>query len=85
MNLLAVTDQIWFKFFYEQFGWKWDVSDTLIQIGNFSIKWYGVLIAVGFLLALLYAFRRASDFGIISFTLKKNDIHSSSNESFSSK
>ena len=64
MNLLAVQDQIWFKFFYEQFGWKWDVSDTLIQIGDFSIKWYGVLIAVGFLLALIYAFRRAADFDI---------------------
>lgn len=64
MNLLALKDQIWFKFFYEQFGWKWDISDTLIEIGGFSIKWYGVLIAVGFLLALLYAYRRASDFGI---------------------
>jgi phosphatidylglycerol:prolipoprotein diacylglycerol transferase len=64
MTLLALQDQVWFKFLYEQFGWKWDISDTLIEIGNFSVKWYGLLIAVGFLLALIYAFRRASDFGI---------------------
>lgn len=30
----------------------------------FSLKWYGLLIAVGFLLAVVYAIRRAKDFDI---------------------
>ena len=30
----------------------------------FEIKWYGVIIAVGVLLAVLYAMRRAKDFGL---------------------
>ena len=31
---------------------------------QFEIKWYGVIIAVGMLLAVLYAMRRAKDFGL---------------------
>lgn len=31
---------------------------------QFEIKWYGVIIAVGVLLAVLYAMRRAKDFGL---------------------
>lgn len=30
----------------------------------FSLKWYGVLIAIGFLLAVIYAIKRAKDFDI---------------------
>ena len=33
-------------------------------IGNFRIYWYGVIIAVGFLLAALYALKRAKKFGV---------------------
>ena len=36
------------------------------SIGGFNIYWYGVIIAGGMLLALLYAFRNAPDFGIDS-------------------
>ncbi len=35
-------------------------------VGLFNIRWYGVIIAVGFMLAILYAFWRAKDFGVIS-------------------
>ena len=34
------------------------------EIGNFRIYWYGVIIAVGFLLAALYALKRAKEFGM---------------------
>ena len=37
-----------------------------LSIGGFNIYWYGVIIAAGMMLALLYAFRNAVDFGIDS-------------------
>lgn len=49
-------------------GWEFPISDTLVKFslfGNdFTIKWYGVLIAVGFLLAVLYGMKRAKEFDV---------------------
>ena len=49
-------------------GWHFDLSDTLVHFSLFgtewSIKWYGLCIAIGFLLAVVYGFRRAPKFGI---------------------
>lgn len=49
-------------------GWTLPISDTLVSFSLFgldiTIKWYGVLIAVGFLLAVIYGFRRAPEFGL---------------------
>ena len=39
------------------------------SIGNFTIKWYGVIIALGVLLATVYVLRRVKQFG-----LKEDDI-----------
>lgn len=36
------------------------------EIGSLKIHWYGVIIACGFLLAVLYASKRASEFGLTS-------------------
>ena len=53
---------------FPKFGWKLPLDDTLAQfrIGgvDFTIKWYGVLIAIGLLLAVMYGLYRAKDFGI---------------------
>ncbi|MGM9520916.1 MAG: prolipoprotein diacylglyceryl transferase [Oscillospiraceae bacterium] len=35
-----------------------------ITIGNFKIYWYGIIIAAGFLLAVIYASKRAKQFGL---------------------
>lgn len=43
---------------------KFSVSPVIVQFGNFTLKWYGLLIAIGFLLAVLYALKRAKDFDI---------------------
>ena len=40
-----------------------DPSDGF-SIGSFEIKWYGVIIALGVLLATLYVMRRVKEFGI---------------------
>lgn len=39
-----------------------EINPVLIQIGNFKIYWYGVLIAIGFLLALIYGLRNCKRF-----------------------
>ncbi len=53
---------------FPKLGWTLPVSDTIVSFDLFgldiTIKWYGLLIAVGFLLAVVYAFRRAKEFDI---------------------
>lgn len=45
-------------------GWAFTINRVAFSIGSFDIYWYGVIIAVGMLLALCFAFRYAPDFGI---------------------
>lgn len=47
-------------------GLEFTLDRVALSIGGFNIYWYGVIIAAGMLLALLYAFRNAVDFGIDS-------------------
>ena len=49
---------------FPRLGWKFYIDDTIDVFGLFTIKWYGLLIAVGFLLAVMYGLKRARDFGI---------------------
>lgn len=44
-------------------GISLDPAST-IKIGSFTIHWYGVIIAVGFLLAVAYALKRGNEFGL---------------------
>ena len=43
-------------------GLKFTVNPTAFSIGNFTIQWYGVIIAVGFLLAFLYVMASCKKF-----------------------
>ena len=45
------------------FGIEWN-PDRFFQIGPFTIQFYGILIALGLILAVIYAWKRASEFGI---------------------
>lgn len=49
---------------FPSFGLSFDPSRVAFSIGNKNFYWYGVIIAVGFLLAVLYAARRCKQFGI---------------------
>lgn len=49
---------------FPKLGLKLTLHKNIIEIGDFSIAWYGVLIAVGFLLALLYGLKYAKKFGV---------------------
>ncbi len=49
---------------FPKLGLQFQVHETAFTIGNFEIKWYGIIIAVGFLLAILYASFRAKKMNI---------------------
>lgn len=53
---------------FPKLGLKFGISDILVQFDLFgqtiTIKWYGLIIAVGFLLAMIYGLKRAKYFGI---------------------
>lgn len=47
-------------------GWKFNLSPVLVEFEafgiQFSIKWYGLIIAIGFLAAMIYALKRVKHF-----------------------
>ncbi len=47
---------------FPSLGITFNVNRTAFQIGSFSVQWYGILIAVGVLLAFLYAMRSCKKF-----------------------
>ena len=49
---------------FPNLGLEFTVNTVAFSIGNFNVYWYGIIIAVGFLLALVYA----------SFSCKKMNI-----------
>ena len=44
------------------FGWKLPFGDTIVEFSIFSIKWYGLFIMLGLVLAIVYSMRRAKYF-----------------------
>lgn len=49
---------------FPKLGLSFTVNEVAFTIGSFQVRWYGILIAIGFLLAVLYA----------SFRVKKMNI-----------
>ena len=49
---------------FPSLGLEFTINEVAFSIGNFDILWYAVLIASGMLLAILYANKRASYFGV---------------------
>ncbi len=51
---------------FPKLGWTFNISKEIYSftIGDteITIRWYGLLIAIGFLLAVIYAYRRADEF-----------------------
>lgn len=43
---------------------EFELTREALPINGFPVYWYGVLIALGFVLALIYGFKRAADFNI---------------------
>lgn len=45
-------------------GLEFELNRVALQLGDFSIYWYGVIIATGFLLAVLYCQQKAPKLGV---------------------
>ena len=48
----------------EFFGTTFMIDPVAFSIGSFDVYWYGIIIATGFLAALLYGFRRAQSMNL---------------------
>ncbi|MDE6519899.1 MAG: prolipoprotein diacylglyceryl transferase [Ruminococcus sp.] len=47
-------------------NWEFEINPTAITVFGLSIQWYGIIIAFGLMLAVLYCFPRMKKFGINS-------------------
>ena len=47
---------------FPKLGWKFTINPTAFTVGDFTIQWYGVIIAAGFLLAFLYVMSSCKKF-----------------------
>lgn len=58
MSILAMARS------YNFFGIEFNFDNVAFTIGNFSVYWYGIIIAIGFGLAIAYGFKNANRFNI---------------------
>ncbi len=49
---------------FPELGLSFNPSRVAFSIGSKAIYWYGIIIAVGFLLAVIYAIKRSDQFGL---------------------
>ena len=49
---------------FPKLGFELTLNSQAFSIGNFSVAWYGIIIAIGFLLALWYGLSRSKQYGI---------------------
>lgn len=54
------------KISFPKLGWSFNIDPTAFKIGSLEIQWYGILITLGLVLAVLYCFPRMKRFGIDS-------------------
>ncbi len=51
---------------FPKLGWEFHINPTAFTIGGIEIQWYGIIIALGLFLAVLYCFPKMKRFGIDS-------------------
>lgn len=51
---------------FPKLGWEFEINPTAFTVFGIDIQWYGIIIAFGLLLAVLYCFPRMKKFGIDS-------------------
>ena len=49
---------------FPKLGLDFDINNVAFSIGDFKIYWYGIIIAVGLLLAICYGYAAAERFGV---------------------
>ena len=50
-------------------GLSFEINRVAFSIGGIAIYWYGIMIAVGIMLAMVFAFRHCAEFGIDGDTM----------------
>lgn len=54
----------WNQITFPKLGWEFNVNPDAFTVFGLTIKWYGIIIAFGLMLALIYCFRRMDKFGL---------------------
>ena len=54
------------EIYFPKLGWKFHIDPTAFSIGSFGIQWYGIIITIGLLLAIIYCFPKMKRFGLDS-------------------
>ena len=49
---------------FPKLGLEFFLNSTAFSIGSFEVKWYGIIIATGLMLAVIYGMKRAPYFGV---------------------
>ncbi len=49
---------------YNLFGWQFKLNPVAFSVFGWKVYWYGILITIGFVLAVIYGIKRAPKFGI---------------------
>ena len=51
---------------FPELGWKFNIDPTAFSVYGFDIQWYGIIITLGLILALIYVLPRMKRFGLDS-------------------
>lgn len=62
MNIERINDLTEIQF--PKLGWTFHIDPTAFTIGSFNIQWYGIIIVLGLILALIYVLPRMKRFGL---------------------
>lgn len=53
-----------FEIQFPKLGWTFHINPTAFKIGSLEVQWYGLIITIGMILALVYCFPRMKRFGL---------------------
>lgn len=53
-----------YEIYFPKLGWRFSINPTAFTIFGIDIQWYGIIITVGLLLAMLYCFPKMKRFGL---------------------
>ncbi|MGN0580627.1 MAG: prolipoprotein diacylglyceryl transferase [Ruminococcus sp.] len=57
-----ITDP--YEIYFPNLGWRFHINPTAFTIGNISVQWYGIIIAIGLIAAILYCMPKMKKFGL---------------------
>lgn len=53
-----------YEIYFPKLGWRFNINPTAFTVFGIDIQWYGIIITVGLLLAMLYCFPKMKRFGL---------------------